>query len=203
MTDKNPAYNLIICGGQSLRMGFDKSLLNYHGDAQRYYLYDLLLPVSQKVFISCNERQAHEMEPGYDFLIDEEIYAGSGPAAALLTAHHAYGNVSFVATGCDYPFLTLRDIDLLMQTGMQKNRTVAYFNEEKDFYEPLIAFYHYSDLPVLKINFSKGEYSLNRFLKEINAARLIPEDIRNLRSVDTYAAFIDARNEIEGTNFYM
>jgi molybdopterin-guanine dinucleotide biosynthesis protein A len=48
---------LILVGGQSVRMGTDKSQLSYHGKPQWQYLYDLLLPFCQKTYLSCRQNQ--------------------------------------------------------------------------------------------------------------------------------------------------
>ena len=64
-------YGLVLCGGKSTRMGTDKSMLQYHSKPQRYYVYDLLFPLCEKVFISCNEQQSSTIEVGYDYIQDD------------------------------------------------------------------------------------------------------------------------------------
>ena len=45
-------HGLVVCGGQSTRMGMDKSQLQYHGVPQREWLYELLQPLCEDVYIS-------------------------------------------------------------------------------------------------------------------------------------------------------
>jgi nucleoside-triphosphatase THEP1 len=52
-----PITGLVLCGGQSVRMGSDKAFLEYHGKPQCYHLYDELQTIYNNVFISCNESQ--------------------------------------------------------------------------------------------------------------------------------------------------
>ena len=61
--EAKPVLNgLVLAGGKSERMGFDKSVLNWHGKAQRYYMADMLAPFCDEVFLSCRPDQ--QVEPG-------------------------------------------------------------------------------------------------------------------------------------------
>ena len=52
-----PLYGLVLAGGRSTRMGQDKSLISYHGKAQREYMADLLGQWCSRTFISCRGDQ--------------------------------------------------------------------------------------------------------------------------------------------------
>ena len=69
---------LVISGGQSTRMGADKSLLDYYGKPQRYYLYNILIQLFGKAFISCNKLQAKEIPGDYSVIVDSEEYTQVG-----------------------------------------------------------------------------------------------------------------------------
>src|SRR5690242_8452653 len=99
-------YGIVLCGGQSSRMGKDKSLISYYNKPQRYHVYDMLQPFCEKVIISCNEKQSGGIEKEYDILADHDSYSGIGPMAALLTAFTNFPEKNILLVGCDYPFLT-------------------------------------------------------------------------------------------------
>jgi hypothetical protein len=67
-------YGLVVCGGNSSRMGSDKSMLIYYEKPQRYHVYQMLQPFCEKVFISCNEKQATAIEDGYNILADDPSF---------------------------------------------------------------------------------------------------------------------------------
>src|SRR4051812_39594577 len=98
-------YGLVVCGGKSSRMGKDKSMLDYHGKPQRYYLYEMLEPLCEQVFISCSKEQAATIPSEYKIIEDAAEYEDIGPMAALLSAFKKYPKASFIAVGCDYPFI--------------------------------------------------------------------------------------------------
>ena len=74
-------HGLVVCGGQSTRMGMDKSQLQYHGVPQREWLYELLQPLCEDVYISCNAEQAAEIGDSYPTITDATIYRNIGPVS--------------------------------------------------------------------------------------------------------------------------
>ncbi len=181
---RNDLYGLVICGGESLRMGTDKSLINYHGKPQRYYLNELLQSFCEKVCISCNKSQAKEMEAGYEIIIDAPQYQNTGPMAALLSAYEKYPDKSFLAIGCDYPFIGKTEIQDLIDARDKTSIAVCYQNRES-ITEPLLALYEKEIFQLMKNNFAQQKYSLRYFLDEINAKKIFAKGEDALRSIDT------------------
>ena len=75
-------FGLVVCGGESSRMGMDKSLLVYHQKSQSYHMYEMLDLLCDKVFVSCNKKQASAIPDDYEKIIDLELYQNIGPIAA-------------------------------------------------------------------------------------------------------------------------
>ena len=58
MQKAKPVLNgLVLAGGKSIRMGFDKANIKWHAKEQQYYIADLLKEVCENVFISCRPGQ--------------------------------------------------------------------------------------------------------------------------------------------------
>jgi molybdopterin-guanine dinucleotide biosynthesis protein A len=185
----NPPYGLILCGGQSSRMGEDKSLLNYHGRPQRYYLYDLIKPFCEQIFLSCNRDQESTIPPSCNYIMDKAKYSGIGPMAALLTAFEKFPSASFFVSGCDYPLLTEKHIRDLVQERSEAADAVCYCLSETDLYEPLFCVYENSAFKKLQQNFREGNYSLRHFLQEANTCKIIPSSAQFLKSVDDQESY--------------
>ena len=190
-------YGLVVCGGQSTRMSRDKSLLNYHGFEQRYYMYDLLGSLCKKVFISCNAVQANTIGAGYEFIPDHEKYRDIGPMAALLSAFEQYPDNGFLVIGCDYPFIKKEDIVQLMNNRKEKYPALSFFNEEEKLYEPLLSVYEIKMLPTLRENFLRQQYSLQSVLKQVNSLKIYPRNITAIKSIDTYRDHLMAIEQIK------
>jgi Molybdopterin-guanine dinucleotide biosynthesis protein A len=177
-------YGLVVCGGKSTRMGIDKSMLDYHGQPQRYHVYDMLLPLCEKVFISCNEEQAGTIPDRYAVIIDKEPYKEIGPMAALLSAFDAYPVASFLAVGCDYPMLTNEHLQNLTKASLHTKNCTASYNILDCIYEPLITVYQNNMKVYLENNFRQNKYSLRVLLEEINADIVIPYKQIQIMSID-------------------
>ncbi len=185
----NPLYGLVLCGGQSSRMGEDKSLLDYYGKPQRYFTYDLLEPLCEKVFISCNYNQSEDIPSGYKFIVDTKKYSDIGPMAALLSAFEKFPAASFFVTGCDYPFLNAKNIRDLINERTEMADAVCYRHPETDFYEPLICIYENNSYEKLLTNFKQKKHSLQQFLHEANTCNVIPSSTNFLTSVNTMEGY--------------
>ena len=191
-----PLYGLVICGGLSTRMGKDKSLLNYHGKPQRYYLYDILATLCNKAFISCNNTQAKEIPEGYNVIIDSEKYEQIGPMGGLLSAFEKYPDASFLVVGCDYPFIKTDDLQKLMDANNDVQFAATYYNEKEQVREPLLGFYKSACYEFLLKQFEQQNYSLNHFLKDVHSEKIISSASEIIQSIDTPEQYQNALNTI-------
>ncbi|SKB93926.1 molybdenum cofactor guanylyltransferase [Dyadobacter psychrophilus] len=176
-------YGLAVCGGKSSRMGSDKSQLQYFGIPQADRVLNVLSPLCEDVFLSCNSSQSANFE-NHKIITDLPAYQDIGPMAALLSAFEIYPNADFLIAGCDYPFITT-EVFRGFLSSIQKVPVAAAFYNVEGTYEPLLAWYAREAAPLLFERFESGRYSLQHFLREINAEKYIPESENIMLSVDT------------------
>jgi molybdenum cofactor guanylyltransferase len=186
---------LVICGGQSSRMGRDKGLIDYHGKPQRYFLYKMIQPLCDQVFISCSQNQAGEIPPQFRSIADSEIQKNKGPMTGLLSATDLFPEISWLVIACDYPLIEPGDIRLLVERFKETNRSVAYAISDQP--EPLLALYHADDLAVLRKNPLKFSDSLRLFLKEKEALLLPHPEPSRITSVDTPEAAEETKHYLK------
>lgn len=183
-------YGLVMCGGNSNRMGTDKSLLQYYNKPQRYHVYDMLLPFCEKVFIACNSEQAKCIDAGYNFIEDAYIYTNIGPIAALLSAFILHPKKNLLLIGCDYPFLNegeLKQFSLLC-----KDVPASFYNNQAAIYESMLAWYPYTCFDDLRHMFEEKQFSMQQLLRKYDAIKYLPTDTTSIKSVDTDEAFKEA-----------
>lgn len=192
-------YGLVICGGQSSRMGADKSRLIYYQKPQHDHVADLLAPLCKKVIICCNVNQLSTLESDYEKLSDLPAFVNSGPAAALLTAFAKFPGNDFLVAGCDYPYLSTSELANFLRFA-EKDLTAAAFYNQEGWYEPLLGWYSRLAAPALTEMFQSGSCSLQRFLKEQEAGKYQPISEKTMMSADTLEDFHAVMQELASQN---
>lgn len=129
-------YSLVLAGGKSVRMGQDKGQINYHGQPQREYLYELLKPITDEVFMSIRPDQTTEMG-AWSCLPDE--FLGLGPYGALLTAFKNYPNKAWLIVAVDMPQVNQTTLQYLIQHRHPSAIATAFQSPVDNFPDPVLA----------------------------------------------------------------
>ena len=156
---KPPLNGLVLAGGKSQRMGFDKGLVNWHGLEQRYYIADLLKPFCTDVFVSCRPDQQDQMDTGYFSLPDS--FTGLGPYGAMLSAFRENPDSAWLVVACDLPLLTVKSLKYLVDNRKSSAIATAFQSSFNEFPEPLITIWEPKSYPVL-LSFLAQGYSCPR-----------------------------------------
>lgn len=129
---------LILAGGRSVRMGEDKSKIEYHGIPQWKYLSmcfeDLDIPVN----ISCREDQQSEFtREGVNLIIDR--VSDVGPIGGLMSAFMKDSSKAYLTVACDLPYVNSKFLFELISQRDTSCLATAFSNSEKGWPEPLIS----------------------------------------------------------------
>ncbi|ARK13830.2 NTP transferase domain-containing protein [Fibrella sp. ES10-3-2-2] len=183
-------YGLVLMGGQSTRMGQDKSALDYHGNPQREYLTDLLIPLCTAVYWSVNEVQATALSYT-NRLVD--AYPQTGPLGGLLTAFETYPDVAWLIVPCDLPRLDAGTLEILLQHRNPAAMATAFWDADHSGPEPLVSLWEPQAGPVLHAWFQAGNRSPRRFLSTHTATLLDAPDTRVFENVNDWTGYLQAR----------
>lgn len=138
MISNDDLYGLVLAGGQSSRMGKDKSALTYHANVQhKKYCYQLLSHFCSSVFISCRADQDHITQEDIPFIIDENLYRG--PLNGILSAHHRHPAAAWLVLAIDLPHIGEATVRTLIEGRNPEKIATAYATHKSQLPEPLIA----------------------------------------------------------------
>jgi molybdopterin-guanine dinucleotide biosynthesis protein A len=175
---------LVLCGGQSVRMGHDKAFMTYHQKPQYAHVAEMLKSVCDDVFISCNNSQQSKISQQYQIVLDNATFTNAGPMTGVLSAFEQYKNTALFVMGCDYPHFTQSDMMALTEAREDNIDVVCYQNPDSNFEEPLLAIYEKQCAPLLLEFYKNENTSLKQFLKTIHVKTILPENTLSITSVD-------------------
>ncbi|GAA0893108.1 hypothetical protein GCM10009122_27870 [Fulvivirga kasyanovii] len=178
-------YGLVLIGGESRRMGRDKSLISYHATDQRKYSFDLLSDYCSKVFLSCNADQAKNIE--LPFITDSNNY--KGPLKGVLSAQEKFNDVAWLVLACDMPFVDAEVLSMLV-THRDPNAMATCFYH--GFPEPLCSIWEPHAYAALIHFVNSGNLRPRHFLEQhptkyIKSTKGIQDKLRNINSPDESA----------------
>lgn len=145
-------YGLVLAGGMSTRMGQDKSLMQWHGKEQHYYMADLLQDFCSEVFISCREDQP--INNAYKTIVDS--VEGKGPIVGILSAMEQYPDVAWLVVACDLPLIDKATLQTLINNRNTTKVATTYKSPYDGLPEPLITIWEPSAKVVLEDFRSRG-----------------------------------------------
>lgn len=179
-----PVLNgLVLAGGKSLRMGQDKSAMQWHGKEQRYFMADLLEQFCNEVFISCRPEQEMEREEKYKLLPD--TFTDLGPYGAILSAFREQPDAAWLVVACDLPLLDETTLQQLTKHRNSSTVATTYQSPHDGFPEPLITIWEPKSYPELLAFLAQGYTCPRKVLLNSAVTLLQPLDPDALLNVNT------------------
>jgi len=180
-----PCSAIILAGGQSRRMGRNKSLLSLHGQPMIAHIADQMRPAFAELLVSANDAALYAFL-GLPVLPDR--VPGGGPlmgiAAGLQAARHDW----LFVTGCDVPEINLPFIATMW--ALTENRDVVMPLDADGRAEPLFALYRKTALPAIETVLASGRARIIDILPGLRVAHpALPGGwLKNLNTPQDYAA---------------
>ena len=182
--NKQNLYGLVLCGGKSSRMGEDKCFISYHGKPQCYYVYELLQQFCEETVISCNAEQLPLIDKKYKTIVDLEVYANRGPATGVLTAFTAFPQKDFLVLGCDYPLLSVTELQHFLGSIPANSLVASFYDAQEQYYQPVLAWYSSASGSELLQSAENAQFTLKHLLQYFNAYKYTPMDYASMLSAD-------------------
>src|SRR5258708_161355 len=121
MSTTNKLLGVVLCGGESRRMGRDKGLLQTDGQPWVLHMGDKLAHHQLPVVFSINKKQVPAYSawlPAGRFIIDADW--GAGPLKGLLSVHRHYPDNDLLTVACDMQDLDAATIGRLIQVWREE-----------------------------------------------------------------------------------
>ena len=156
---------LILAGGKSLRMGHDKSLIEYYDKSQREYLFAMLKNFCASVFTSCKKTQT--VPPHLNPLTD--LYDFESPLNGIMTAFSHDSIAAWVTVPVDMPLIDVEIVSYLLKKRDASKVATCFFDSDGKKPEPLVAIWEPHAYPLLQKFQAAGKISPRDFLSKHDA----------------------------------
>ncbi len=162
---------VILCGGNSSRMGNDKGLLlaqekTWAQSAQEKFR-------SLPTVLSINSKQEHNYKsifPKEQLITDDQTLSLAGPLLGILSVHKRYASEDLLILACDLPLIDQEVLETLQKEYRNNGGYEAYVFNVENQTEPLCGIYTHKGLDkILTLYESKNleRYSVMYALEQL------------------------------------
>jgi len=157
---------IILAGGKSSRMGFDKQFLKLRDK----YVIEIIAEKLEKVFseiIIVTGRPEEYAKYGFK-LVEDEV-RNFGPLAGIHVGLKNSGSIYNYVVACDMPFINLKYIRYMKQLIEESDGCVdGVITKLGDWIEPFNAFYSQNLIGRIEENMKNGKRQINLMLQDAN-----------------------------------
>ncbi|MGH8239825.1 MAG: NTP transferase domain-containing protein, partial [Steroidobacteraceae bacterium] len=181
-------FGLVLAGGASTRMRTDKAALQYHGQPQLRWAFELVSKVCAATFVSVRPDQRDDAaRTGYPQIIDRQ--PGIGPIAGISAALLEHPKAAWLVLACDLPFLTERTLQHLIAHRDSHKVATAYRSAHDNLPEPLCAIWEPAAREPVLAYIASGKQCPRKFLIDSDTALLDLPERQALDNVNTEEEF--------------
>lgn len=183
---------VVLMGGQSTRMGSDKSQLEVSSsilrpdekNVSRTTFAELALAKLKcyvdKVYFSINKEQ---QDLNFENTILDE-YENEGPLSGIISALRAT-QASILVLGVDMPLVRKQTIKNLIKHRNWDLLTTTYYDDKNAKWEPMLSIWEIETLPALEKYFDAGGRSIQKFLNQFGNQRVQIDNLEEFKNVNT------------------
>ena len=186
---------IILCGGQSSRMGSDKGLLKLEANTWAQTAIDKMAVLNIPIKISINHQQFHDYKavfPATDLITDNASLSLNGPLLGVLSSHLQFPHEDLFILACDMPLMDPSLLQSLYSLYLQEPSLNAYIFTNGVEPEPLCGIYKAEGLANIVDMLASGRLTKHsmKFVLDHLSTRAIPateEQKRFFRNFNAHA----------------
>jgi len=151
----------ILTGGNSTRMGTDKALRLYRGQAFIQYVLNALKPLGSEIKLVSSHKKHHHLNFGFV----KDIEENKGPVSGVFSALSDSKTTWNLILSCDIPLLKTSFIKWLIQNhDANFDCTIPLVNEKK---MPLTAIYNQTCKKIFSKHLQHNQLKVMRVLEDL------------------------------------
>jgi molybdopterin-guanine dinucleotide biosynthesis protein A len=173
---------IILAGGQSKRMGYNKALAKLKGKPLIEYSLNALRGVTGNIVLSVGS----EMFQYKNLPSVTDIIPDCGPVGGIWSALRYSTTVLNLVISCDMPFIPVPLLKLLVKEAEEYGAPVTLPVDNKGCLQPLCAVYNQSILPLFNEAVIQKKLKLMDLISEAGMRQIKPDQSHDLFSTGNF-----------------
>lgn len=195
---KLDATAVILAGGKSTRMGYDKQEIYIKDRYLIDYQINILKNKFKDVIVISNKLEFYKNR---DVKVYSDIVKSRGPLSGIYTALKVSNTELNYFIACDMPNINMNFIDYMYKRIVDKKEKLGIVGKRDDFLEPMNSFYRkilfYGETDIFKKNIGVNKFLENKdiIIIEKNILKLYSENLSMFDNLNTPKELEDWRNK--------
>jgi len=157
---------IILAGGKSRRMGFDKQFLKFRDKYIIEIIAEKLQEVFNEIIIVTSRPEEYQK---YGFKLAEDEVKDFGPMAGIHAGLKSSGSMYNYVVACDMPFINIAYMKYMMELIKEYDGEVdGVITRLGEWIEPFNAFYSKNLIDRIEENIRTNKRQINLLLKDSN-----------------------------------
>jgi molybdenum cofactor guanylyltransferase len=178
---------VVLCGGQSKRMGTDKGLLIHHEKPWAVLVADTLKNAGLSLAVSINKTQTTAYQAIFKStpLVTDHLSI-DGPLGGLLSVHTTYPDQDILLLACDMIDVDIKTLEYLIKAYHENPQYEYFVYRDNSFTQPFCAIYTAKALAGVFKAYQKKELKTYSLHKRFDSANTYYLPVTNSESFNNY-----------------
>lgn len=178
---------IVLAGGQSKRMGFNKAEAIIEGVTMLQIMIDKLIQVAPDVLVSSGQTTYRNISlPQIT-----DTYPQYGPLGGIFSVLKRSKSPLNIAVSCDIPFVPIALLQYLIDNAKKSEALITVPIDHKGQIQMMCAVYHSSVLPYIKERIDSGMFKMKALLDDVSVNYI---DIKRDHPLYFEHAFMNVNN---------
>lgn len=166
---------VILAGGKSARMGFDKQRVLIGGVLMVHYIARQLEAVFEEIVIVSNTPELYAKSK---YRVVTDVFKDKGPLSGIHTGlRHCNSDYIYFVAG-DMPVINTAYINYMM-SRIDRHEVLGCVTEVNGYIEPFNAFYSKASTEIVEASISKNHLKISRLVEEQRHILIEEQEARN------------------------
>ena len=163
---------VVLAGGRSRRMGFDKLELVVDGQSLLESVIDRFSEAFDDVFLSLADKEKY---PGIKARRIVDVLPGAGPLSGLHAALRILPDDGVFLVAADLPYACPKTAKRLIELCGKKEACIIRLPDGN--LEPLFGYYRKTLLPICEENIKSGDYRMSAVINQADTLFVAPQEL--------------------------